>query len=171
MIPHRPWHGDRTLPVVRDWHVAQLNVGRARGPMDGPVMVEFMARLDEVNALAERTPGYVWRLKTDAGNATDIKVTDDPLFIVNLTVWRSIDDLFEFTYRSMHRELFKRRFDWFERSTTPTMVLWWQPAGSVPTVEEALARLRRLTDHGPTPEAFTFKQRFPAPGVLTGGAA
>ena len=156
MIPHRPWHGDRTLRDVRAWHVAQLNVGRARGPMDGPVMIDFMRRLDEINALAERSPGYVWRLKTDAGNATDIKVTDDPLFIVNLTVWRSIDDLFAFTYRSTHKELFKRRFDWFERSSTPTMVLWWQVAGSVPTVEEALARLRHLSEHGPTAEAVSF---------------
>jgi hypothetical protein len=170
MIPHLPERGDRTLPDVRDWHVAQLNVGRANGPMDGPIMAGFMARLDEINGLAERTPGYVWRLKTEAGNATDIKVTDDPLFIVNLTVWRSIDELYEFTYRSMHKELFKRRFDWFERSSTPTMVLWWQAAGSVPTVDEALARLRLLTDRGPTPDAFTFKQRFPAPGVLAGGA-
>jgi hypothetical protein len=153
------------------WHLAQLNVGRARGPMDGPVMADFMARLDEINALAERTPGYLWRLKTEAGNATDIKVTDDPLFIVNLSVWRSIEDVFEFTYRSTHRELFRRRFDWFERSSTPTMVLWWVPAGSVPTVEEALERLRHLTEHGPTAEAFTFKQRFAPPAVLAGGVA
>lgn len=149
---------------MTEWRIAQLNVGVAHGPMEGPVMADFMARLDEINALAERTPGYVWRLKSEAGNATDIKVTDDPLFIVNLTLWRSIDDLFEFTYRSTHKELFKRRFDWFERSTTPTMVLWWQQPGTVPTVEEALTRLRLLTDRGPTPEAFTFKQRFPPPG-------
>jgi hypothetical protein len=146
------------------FHLAQLNVGRAVAPMDDPRMADFMARLDAVNALAERSPGFVWRLKSEAGNATDIKVSDDPLFIINLTVWETPDDLFAFTYRSDHKAVFARRYEWFERANGPNVVLWWQPAGTIPSIDEALARLRLLAELGPTAEAFTFKQRFRAPG-------
>ena len=145
------------------WEIAQLNVGRAVGAMDGAEMADFVARLDEINALAEASPGFVWRLQGDNGNATALHYTDDPRFIVNLSVWRSVDELWAFAYASTHKELFRRRFDWFERSATPTMVLWWQPAGTIPGIHDALARLRTLSDHGPTPDAFTFKQRFPPP--------
>ena len=159
--PSRP--ADRYDRDVAGYEIAQLNVGRARGPMDGPVMADFAARLDEINALAESAPGFVWRLKGDNNNATELHYTDDPMFIVNLTVWRSIDELWAFTYATHHNQLFKRRFEWFERSATPTMTMWWQPAGTIPEIQDALRRLRHLTEHGPTPEAFTFKQRFPAP--------
>ena len=147
------------------YHVAQLNVGRSVAPMDDPRLAGFVSRLDEVNALAERSPGFVWRLQGDNGNATELKVSDDPLFIINLTVWRSLDDLYEFTYRSDHKTMFARRFEWFERSSGPSMVIWWQPAGTIPTPDEAIRRLALLAERGPTPDAFTFKQRFPAPGA------
>ena len=149
---------------MNGFEIAQLNVGRAVGPIDGAAMADFVARLDEINALAEASPGFVWRLKGDNNNATRLHFTPDPLFIVNLSVWRSVDDLWAFTYASTHRELFKRRFEWFERRETPNMVMWWQPEGTIPEVPDALDRLRRLTVDGPTPEAFTFKQRFPPPG-------
>ena len=145
------------------YHLAQLNVGRAVAPMDDPAMADFMARLDEVNRIAEQSPGFVWRLQSAAGNATDIKVSDDPLFIVNLTVWETPDDLYAFTYRSEHRTVFARRFEWFERANGPNVVLWWQPAGTIPSIDDALRRLRLLAELGPTADAFTFKQRFPAP--------
>jgi hypothetical protein len=145
------------------FEIAQLNVGRALGAMDGAEMADFVARLDEINALAEASPGFVWRLQGDNGNATALHFSDDPRFIVNLTTWRSIDDLWAFTYATHHKELFRRRFEWFERSATPTVVLWWQPAGTIPEVPDALARLRRLSELGPSPDAFTFKHRFPAP--------
>jgi heme-degrading monooxygenase HmoA len=132
--------------------------------MDDARMADFMGRLDEVNALAERSPGYVWRLQGENGNATDLKFDDDPLFIVNLTVWESLDDLHNFTYRSEHKTVFARRFEWFERSIGPNVVLWWQPAGTIPTVEDALRRLALLAANGPTPEAFSFKERFEPPG-------
>jgi len=147
------------------YQVAQLNVGRAVAPLDDAVMADFMHWLDAINALAERSPGFVWRLQGDSGNNTDLKVSDDPQFIVNLSVWESIDALHSFTYRSDHRTVFRRRHEWFERLGRPTLVLWWQPAGSVPSVEEALARLDRLTTLGPTPEAFTFVERFPPPAA------
>src|SRR5688572_2393779 len=110
-----------------------------------------MSRLDEVNALAEKSPGFVWRLQGENGNNTALKVDPDPLVIVNFSMWESVEALYEYTYRSEHRLLFKRRFDWFEHWGGPSMVMWWQPAGSVPTVDEALTKLRHLAAHGPTP--------------------
>ena len=148
---------------MSDHQIAQLNVARAVAPLDDPRMADFMALLDEVNLLAERSPGFVWRLEGPSGNATDLRVGNDPLVIVNLTVWDSADDLFAFTYRSDHRSVFARRFEWFERWEGPSVVLWWQPAGTIPTIDEALRRLELLADRGPTPEAFTFKQRFASP--------
>lgn len=149
---------------MTDHHLAQLNVGRSVAPMDDPRMADFVALPDEINLLAERSPGFVWRLQGDNGNATDLKFSDDPLFIVNLTVWSSPDALHDYTYRSDHKAVFARRYEWFERATGPNVVLWWQPSGTLPTVEDALRRLRLLADRGPTPEAFTFKQRFDPPG-------
>jgi len=148
---------------MNDHRLAQLNVARAAAPLDDPHLADFMGLLDEVNLLAERSPGFVWRLQGASGNATDVSVGDDPRVIVNLTVWESADDLFAFTYRSAHRAVFARRFEWFERWEGPSVVLWWQPAGTTPTIEEAFRRLQLLADHGPTPEAFTFKQRFAPP--------
>jgi hypothetical protein len=152
---------------VAGFNIAQLNVGRSVAPMDDARMADFVARLDEVNALAERSPGFVWRLQGDNGNATDLKFTDDPLFIINMTVWKSIDELYEFTYRSMHKTVFARRFEWFERWEGPNTVMWWQPEGTLPTPQDALRRLELLATDGPTPDAFTFKQRFPEPAAAT----
>ncbi|MEP7224115.1 MAG: DUF3291 domain-containing protein [Actinomycetota bacterium] len=148
---------------MNDHQIAQLNVARAVAPLDDPRMAEFMALLDEVNMLAERSPGFVWRLQGPSGNSTDLRIGDDPLVIVNLTVWDSADDLFAFSYGSDHRSVFARRFEWFERWGGPSVALWWQPTGTIPTIEDAFRRLQLLADCGPTPEAFTFKQRFPAP--------
>ena len=144
-------------------HIAQLNVGRTVAPIDHARLADFVARLDEINALAEQSPGFVWRLQGDSGNATELKFFDDPLVIINLTMWESVDDLHAFTYRSDHKSVFARRFDWFERWSGRSMVLWWQPEGTTPDVQDALARLQRLVDLGPTAEAFTFKERFPPP--------
>lgn len=145
------------------FHLAQLNVARALAPMDTPVMADFVARLDEINGLGDRSPGFVWRFQGEGGTSVELQVSDDPLFIVNLTVWETIEALYAFTYRSDHKTVFKRRFDWFERRDGPSVCLWWQPAGTIPTVEDARRRLQHLADHGPTAEAFTFKQAFPPP--------
>lgn len=146
------------------WEIAQLNVGRAVSPLDEAPMADFMAQLDEINALAERSPGFIWRLQGDSGNNTDYKADDgDPLFIVNLSAWASLEDLHAFTYRSEHRAVFARRFEWFERRSGPNMVIWWQPAGTIPDVPDALRRLRLLESAGPGPDAFSFKQAFPPP--------
>ena len=146
------------------YEVAQLNVARALAPLDTPQLAGFVARLDEINALAERSPGFVWRLQGEDGNATGFRLDDDPLVIVNLTVWETIGDLHAFAYRSGHNAVFARRFDWFERWEGPSTVLWWQPTGTVPDLGDAWRRLGLLAQQGPTPDAFTFKQRFPPPG-------
>jgi heme-degrading monooxygenase HmoA len=153
------------------FHLAQLNVGRAVAPFDDPAMADFMGRLDEINGLGERSPGFVWRLQGDGGTSTEIRVGDDPLYIVNLTVWESMEALHAFTYRSDHKTVFRRRFDWFERRAGPNVCLWWQPAGTIPTIEDAERRLRHLEEHGPTDEAFTFKQAFPPPTAGDGVAS
>ena len=145
---------------MTDMHVAQLNVGRLRAPMDDPMIDDFRNNLDPVNALAEASPGFVWRLQDDSGNATNIKLTDDDLFIVNLTVWESIEALADFTYRSGHTALLRRRREFFEAPTQPIVCLWWIPEGTIPTVDDALARLEHLRVHGPSPTAFTFRHRF-----------
>jgi hypothetical protein len=151
------------------FHLAQLNIARALAPMDDLLLRDFVAALDDINALAERSPGFVWRLKSDSGNATDIRAYDDPLMIVNLTVWADIEALFDFTYRSGHARMMARRRDWFEKMAQPHMVLWWIPAGHLPVMAEAKERLDLLRRRGPSPDAFTFKTRFSAPTSAASG--
>ena len=149
------------------FHIAQLNIGRARAPVDGPIMAEFMALLDPVNAVADASPGFVWRLQTDEGNATAVRPYEDESIAVNMSVWESIDDLAAFVYRSGHVDVMRRRREWFERMRL-YMVLWWVPAAHLPTVEEAQERLEHLRVYGPTAYAFTFKARFPSPDAEMG---
>jgi len=141
-------------------HLAQLNVARLRAPMHDPIIDDFRTSLDRINALAEISPGYVWRLQDESGNATAIKAFADELEILNLTVWESVEALADFTYRSAHVDLLRRRREFFEVPTTAFLCLWWLPEGTVPTIEEAIGRLEHLRAHGPTPAAFTFRHRF-----------
>ena len=150
---------------VRSWQLAQINVGRLAALRDDPRVAPFFAALDRVNALAESSPGFVWRLQGEGGNATDLQPTADPLFIVNMSVWADADALFAFVYRSGHAPEMARRREYFERFEGAYQALWWVPAGHVPSVDEGLSRLWRLDRYGPTPQAFTFRSRFPAPGV------
>jgi hypothetical protein len=143
-------------------HIAQMNVATTLYDLDDPRIADFMNSLDRINALAEATPGFVWRLKGEGNNATDLKVTDDPRFIVNMSVWRSLEALFDYVYRSDHRSIMVRRREWFAKPIGLYQVLWWVQEGTLPTVAEGLARLRHLSDHGPTSSAFTFKALFPA---------
>jgi hypothetical protein len=148
---------------VPDFHVAQVNVALARAPLDSPVMAEFVAALDDVNALADSSPGFVWRLQTEDGDATAIRAFDDERMIINMSVWESIDDLAAFVYRSGHVAVMRQRRRWFE-TIKLYLALWWVQAGRVPTVEHAKERLDHLRVHGPTPNAFTFKRRFAPSG-------
>lgn len=142
------------------YHLAQANIGIMLAPLDDPIMHGFVSKLDEINALADAAPGFVWRLQTESGDATAIRVFDNDKLIINMSVWESIDALHQYTYYSAHAEVFRQRRDFFEKMETPYLVLWWVPAGHIPTTDEMKARLEYLTAHGPTPHAFTFKQRF-----------
>ncbi len=147
------------------FHLAQLNVARMRAPLEDPVMAGFVARLDEINALADQTPGFVWRLQTDDGDATSIRAFEDELVLVNMSVWESVEALKQFVFQSRHVELLRARRDWFEPSTGPYLVMWWIEAGHIPSLEEAKARLDLLAAKGPSPDAFTFRTAFPAPSA------
>ncbi|HEX6311805.1 MAG TPA: DUF3291 domain-containing protein [Acidimicrobiia bacterium] len=145
-----------------DHHLAQVNVARLRAPLDSPLLADFVARLDEINKLGDTSPGFVWRLKEPGGNATSFRIFDDDSLIVNLTMWVSIEALADFVYRTGHKDVLRRRREWFVPMDEAALALWWVPAGHRPSVAEAEDRLRYLREHGPTPEAFTFRDRFPA---------
>ena len=141
-------------------HVAVFNIARLRAPMDDPLIDDFRDNLDPINHLADGSPSFVWRLQDESGNATNITPYPDPLVITNMAVWESIDGLADFTYRSGHLDLLRRRRDFFEHDDAPFLVLWWIPEGHIPSMEEAIARLEHLRERGPTPHAFTFRHRF-----------
>jgi len=149
-----------SAPAADRYHLAQLNIGRSVAAIDDPAMADFVANLDRINALGEATPGFVWRLKDETGSATAIRAFDDPLMIVNLTVWTSVEALRGYVYRSDHADLFRRRREWFVPLDGPSLVLWWVPAGHIPTVAEARERLDHLAANGPTRIAFTLKTTF-----------
>jgi hypothetical protein len=150
------------------FHLAQLNIGRMVAPIDAPEVADFVAALDPVNAIADAAPGFVWRLQSDEGNATSIHVFDDDLLLVNMSVWESLDALAAFVYRSDHVAVMRRRVEWFERMDEAFLVLWWIPAGTIPSVDDAKERLELLRRDGPTPQAFTFRQHFLATGEPAG---
>jgi hypothetical protein len=143
-----------------EYHLAQVNVGRILGPMDDPVMAEFAASLDRINAIAEQSPGFIWRLKDASNNATSIPVTEDRFLLINMSVWRTVDELIAFVYHSPHSVYVRRRAEWFERLKEQYMCCWWVPAGHEPSVAQAMERIGHIRREGPTPLAFTFKQLY-----------
>jgi heme-degrading monooxygenase HmoA len=143
-------------------HLAQVNIGRMRAPLDDPSMHGFVSRLAELNALADGSDGFVWRLQDGAGDGnTYLRPFDDDRIILNMSVWRSVEQLRAYTYNSAHAEVLRRRRDWFEKFDRVALALWWIPAGHVPSVDEARQRLMGLEEHGPTAFAFTFGTLFP----------
>ena len=148
------------MQINQQYHLAQINVGKILGPIDSPVMSEFVANLDRINALAEDSDGFIWRFKDETNNATNMKFFEDDLMILNMSVWENVDALYQFTYQSMHAEILKRRKEWFERMTDIFMALWYVPAGIIPTPADALERLEHLKKFGNSPYSFSFKKRF-----------
>src|SRR5579864_4547398 len=142
------------------YHIAQVNIGRVRAPIADPLMAGFVARLDDLNALADRSPGFVWRLQTSEGNATYFRPYDDDRILMNMSVWESIDALRHYVYQTVHAELLRQRHEWFEKFAGTYTALWWVPAGHRPGIDEARKRLAHLEKHGPTEFAFTFKTTF-----------
>lgn len=145
------------------YHLAQVNIARMLAPLTEPLMAEFVAQLDAINALADSSPGFIWRLQTPEGNATALRPYEDDLILVNLSLWASLADLSAFVYKSRHRSVMQRRRQWFERFDGPYTALWWISYSHIPDVEEAKERLDYLRAHGETPYAFSFKRPFPAP--------
>jgi len=150
------------------FHLAQANVAYALAPADSPLMAEYIARLDEMNLLADRTPGFVWRYLTDTRDLQQREL-EDPLVLFNMSVWESIDALHHYTYKTAHREVYAGRKQWFENKVAVVgghaLAMWWIPVGEIPTVADAKERLALITSVGATERAFTFKQRFPPPSV------
>ena len=145
------------------YHLAQINIGRLIAPIDDPQITEFVAALEPINALADQAPGFVWRLQSESGNATDIAYSDDPFIIVNMSVWQSIEALRDFAYQSDHARVFRDRAKWFEKMDKPHYCLWWTRAGHIPTLAEGRERLRHYQANGATPYSFSFAQHFPQP--------
>lgn len=152
-------------------HLAQLNIGMPVAPLTEPELAGFVAGLEPVNAIADAAPGFVWRLQTEDGDATAIRPYDDDRLIVNMSVWTSVEALTAYVYSGEHRDFLARRREWFVPMREAFQVLWWVPVGSVPTIEEAVARLDHLREHGPTQHAFTFRKPFPASAEVTSGQA
>ena len=147
---------------MAEYHIAQINIGRVKAPLEDPAMAGFLSRLDEINALADRSPGFVWRLQTSEGNATYFRPYEhDDRILLNMSVWESVEALQHYVYHTMHAELLRQRRDWFEKFAGVYVALWWVPAGHIPGIDEAKKRLAHLETNGPTEFAFTFKQIFP----------
>jgi hypothetical protein len=145
------------------YHLAQINIARLVAPLDDPKIADFVAQLEPINALADAAPGFVWRLQSASGNATDVAYNDDPFVIVNMSVWESPEALRDYVYASRHMNVFRDRAKWFEKMDKPHYCLWWIPAGHIPTVAEGRERLEHYQQYGATPFSFWFSQRFPAP--------
>ena len=156
------------MVTMSRFHLAQVNIGRLRAPIGDPIMEGFRTQLDPINALADQSPGFVWRLQTEDGNATAIRPYEsDDLMAINMSVWESLESLQQFVYKTEHVRPLRDRKQWFEPIEGPIIALWWIPAGHIPTVTEARERLQHLKENGPTPHAFTFRTPFPAPDAST----
>jgi len=141
-------------------HLAQLNIGILHHPMDHPKTAEFAENLDHINALAEKSPGFIWRMQGENGNNTDTPVSSNPLEIINISVWEDVASLQHFAYKTEHVSFVRRRSEWFAPYPGPHMVLWWIPEGHRPSLEESLKKLRLITEKGESEEAFTFRKIF-----------
>lgn len=149
------------------YHLAQVNIAKALAPLDSPVMQGFVEQLEHINQLAEASPGFVWRLQTEAGDATALKPFEDERIIVNMSVWESLAALKHYVYSGEHLRVLRDKKQWFEKPGAPILALWWVPAGHTPSIAEAKQVLVRLTEQGPSVEAFSFAKPFPAPEQRT----
>lgn len=149
---------------MSDFELAQLNIAELLAPIDSPRLADFVANLERINALAERSPGFVWRLQTDDGDATALRPFGKDC-VVNMSAWRDVACLHHYVFHTAHIEIMRRRKEWFGRLKEATTVMWWIPAGHRPTMAEAKEKLDHLRAHGPSPEAFTFKRPYPRPGT------
>jgi hypothetical protein len=134
--------------------IAQLNIGRFLYPIDDPRMAGFMDNLDRVNAIADRSEGFVWRLKDESNNATAFRPFTDPDMAVNLSVWASVEALERFVWNTVHSRFYNAKRSWFEKMATPHFVMWTVREGHIPSLEEARGRLEHLAMLGESEFAF-----------------
>jgi hypothetical protein len=138
-------------------HLAQLNIGRIRYEVNDPRMAGFVDNLASVNAIAERSPGFVWRYTDESGNATSTRPYDgDPMMAVNMSVWENVESLEKYVWQTVHKRFYARRHEWFETMAERYLVMWWVPAGHRPTIQEAIERLEHLKTHGSSDHAFSW---------------
>jgi hypothetical protein len=149
--------------MSKTYHLCHLNIGKARGSLLDPQMAGFLSKLEEINNLAYQSPGFIWHLQIDIYNPEDLAMYGEPGLLFNLSVWKSLEALHGYVYRSHHADMMKLRKEWFADMDGPNYVLWWLPADELPTLEDAKIRLASLSKKGPTPHAFTFKHPFPYP--------
>jgi hypothetical protein len=145
------------------FHLAQCNIVKLKAPLDSPIVAGFVAALEPINALADSAPGFVWRLKTDDGDATSIRVFADDQILLNMSVWESMEALSNYVYRSGHKDVLRQRRQWADRFEGVQAAMWWIRAGTVPEPSEAVARMDHLSRVGPSAYAFTFRTIFAAP--------
>lgn len=145
------------------YHLAQVNISTMLGPIDSEIMASFVAQLDEINALAEATEGFVWRLKGEDNNATALRVFDNDMIIINMSVWDSAEALKNYVYKSAHTSVLRDRNKWFAKHEGAHLAMWWIPAGHIPTPQEAKERLAHIDKNGETEYAFTFKNLYLPP--------
>lgn len=143
-----------------NFNLAQLNIAKMLAPLDDPVMADFVDNTDSINALAEQSDGFVWRLKEDIDYEKAEKVFEDSFWAINMSVWKNKESLFKFTYNSRHVAIMKRKNEWFSKIKEMHMVLWYIPVNHIPTAQEAKQRLDYIRTHGETPYAFSFKSKF-----------
>jgi hypothetical protein len=155
---------------MTDFQLAQLNIATLREPLESPSMADFVANVDRINALAEQSPGFVWRLK-DEDDADAATRPFGEMRVVNLSVWQDVESLQRYAFESAHAEILRRRREWFDRMSDAYAVLWWVPRGHRPTQQEAAERLEHLRANGATAHAFTFKNAFPPPSNTNQGAS
>ena len=144
-------------------HLAQLNIAKAKFSLESPEMADFVNNLDPINAIAESSSGFIWRLKDESGNATDIQIDGSPDIIVNMSVWENVDSLKAFMFKTYHVDFLKRKKEWFEALNSASYVLWWVPIGHIPDIDEAFGKLEYLRQHGASELAFSFAKLFDAP--------
>lgn len=154
--------------VAAEFQLAQLNIARMRTQRDDPAMQAFNDNLDRINALADAAPGFVWRMAGDGSDEPGGRPFG-PEILANLSVWRDVASLKDYAFRGAHADIMKRRHEWFQRIEEAVVVLWWIPAGHLPSLHEARARLEYLRVNGPSSQAFNFRQTFP-PGAIQGAS-
>jgi len=154
----KPLHG--IVEKMNNYHLAQINIAHAHASLESEIMTGFVERIDEINTLAEQSPGFVWRLQKEEGYATSVPAYDDPLLLVNMSVWQDLESLKNYVYKTVHVELIQDRSAWFKKMRESHQALWWIPAGDIPSIEDGKAKLDLLQEHGPTEHAFSFARSF-----------